>query len=426
MYMLKYTIKRILLMLMVFLVITTMYFVLIKLLPSAPATMFGKDMELIEARRELLGYNEPILKQYKYYWFGRTSYTFYELDENGEKVIKKDENNKTVYEQVPRTDKDGNIMYYVDSDGNKLNIKNEVTTDPLEYIILTKDKVDPETGRKVPVYVTKTVYDKSKIPAGREYVKENVGGIIRGYFGISEAMYIGTDVWDIFMSKIPFTMAVNLYSIFISIPVGLTLGVIAALKKNKLTDHIISTGVMVFVSVPSFIYAFLVLYLLYFKLGWVEATMDATQGAWSWRGFTTMIPAILSMSFGSIAGFARYTRAELSEVLTNEFMLLARTKGLTKAQATLRHAMRNAGVVIFPMIMGEFIGILSGSLIIEQMFGIPGVGKLYINSVQAQPAPDYNIFMLLGTFYTFIGLAAGIVSDISYGIIDPRIRMGAR
>ena len=164
MYMLKYTIKRILLMLMVFLVITTMYFVLIKLLPSAPATMYGKDMELIEARRELLGYNEPILKQYKYYWFGRTSYTFYELDENGEKVIKKDENNKTVYEQVPRTDKDGNIMYYVDSDGNKLNIKNEVTTDPLEYIILTKDKVDPETGRKVPVYVTKTVYDKSKIP----------------------------------------------------------------------------------------------------------------------------------------------------------------------------------------------------------------------------------------------------------------------
>ena len=139
-----------------------------------------------------------------------------------------------------------------------------------------------------------------------------------------------------------------------------------------------------------------------------------------------MIPAILSMSFGSIAGFARYTRAELSEVLTNEFMLLARTKGLTKAQATLRHAMRNAGVVIFPMIMGEFIGILSGSLIIEQMFGIPGVGKLYINSVQAQPAPDYNIFMLIGIFYTFIGLAAGIVSDISYGIIDPRIRMGAR
>lgn len=425
MYMLKYTIKRILLMLMVFLVITTMCFVLVKLLPSTPADQFGKDKALIEARRELLGYNEPILKQYQYYWFGRTSYTFFELDANGNKVILK-EGNKTIYEQVPKTDSEGNIVYLTDADGAYVNKDGEVTTDPLEYVTIYVDKVDPETGKKVPVYVTKTVYDKSKVPEGREYVKKNVGGIIRGYFGVSEAMYIGRDVWDIFVSKIPYTMAVNLYSIFISIPVGLTLGVIAALKKNKLADHIISTGVMVFVSVPSFIYAFLVLYILYFKLGWVEATMDATQGAWSWRAFTTMIPAILSMSFGSIAGFARYTRAELSEVLTNEFMLLARTKGLTKAQATLRHAMRNAGVVIFPMIMGEFIGILSGSLIIEQMFGIPGVGKLYINSVQAQPAPDYNIFMLIGIFYTFIGLAAGIVSDISYGIIDPRIRMGAR
>ena len=425
MYMLKYTIKRVLLMLMVFLVITTMCFVLVKLLPSAPSDLFGKDKALIEARRELLGYNEPILKQYQYYWFGRTSYTFYELDANGNKVILK-EGNKTVYEQVPKTDSEGNIVYLTDADGAYVNKDGKVTTDPLEYVTVYVDKVDPETGKKVPVYVTKTVYDKSKVPEGREYVKKNVGGIIRGYFGVSEAMYIGRDVWDIFVSKIPYTMAVNLYSIFLSIPLGLMLGVIAALKKNKLADHLISTGVMVFVSVPSFIYAFLVLYLLYFKLGWVEATMDATQGAWSWRAFTTMIPAILSMSFGSIAGFARYTRAELSEVLTNEFMLLARTKGLTKAQATLRHAMRNAGVVIFPMIMGEFIGILSGSLIIEQMFGIPGVGKLYINSVQAQPAPDYNIFMLIGIFYTFIGLAAGIVSDISYGIIDPRIRMGAR
>ena len=425
MYMLKYTIKRILLMLMVFLVITTMCFVLVKLLPSAPADQFGKDKALIEARRELLGYNEPILKQYQYYWFGRTSYTFYELDANGNKVILK-EGNKTVYEQVPKTDSEGNIVYLTDADGAYVNKDGKVTTDPLEYVTIYVDKVDPETGKKVPVYVTKTVYDKSKVPEGREYVKKNVGGIIRGYFGVSEAMYIGRDVWDIFVSKIPYTMAVNLYSIFISIPLGLMLGIIAALKKNKLADHIISTGVMVFVSVPSFIYAFLVLYLLYFKLGWVEATMDATQGAWSWRAFATMIPAILSMSFGSIAGFARYTRAELSEVLTNEFMFLARTKGLTKAQATLRHAMRNAGVVIFPMILGEFIGILSGSLIIEQMFGIPGVGKLYINSVKAQPAPDYNIFMLIGIFYTFIGLAAGIVSDISYGIIDPRIRMGAR
>ena len=106
-------------------------------------------------------------------------------------------------------------------------------------------------------------------------------------------------------------------------------------------------------------------------------------------------------------------------------MLLARTKGLTKGQATVRHAMRNAMVPIFPMILGEFVAIMSGSLIIEQMFSIPGVGKLYVSSIQATP-PDYNFFMLLSGFYTLIGLVAGIVIDISYSIIDPRIRMGAK
>ena len=98
-----------------------------------------------------------------------------------------------------------------------------------------------------------------------------------------------------------------------------------------------------------------------------------------------MIPAIISMSLGSIAGYARYTRAELTEVLTSEFMLLARTKGLTKGQATVRHALRNAMVPIFPMIVGEFISVLSGSLIIERIFAVPGVGNLYLDYLHLEP-----------------------------------------
>ena len=104
-------------------------------------------------------------------------------------------------------------------------------------------------------------------------------------------------------------------------------------------------------------------------------------------------------------------------------MLLARTKGLTKAQAISRHAMRNAMVVIVPMIFGEFIGILGGSMIIENIFGIPGIGNLYVASINVR---DYNFFMALNIFYTLIGLVSGLVNDISYGIIDPRIRMGSR
>ena len=103
---------------------------------------------------------------------------------------------------------------------------------------------------------------------------------------------------------------------------------------------------------------------------------------------------------------------------------LYRAKGLTRAQTTVRHALRNAMVPIFPMILGEFVGIMSGSLIIEQIFGIPGVGALYVASIMAA-TPDYNFFMLLSAFYTLIGLLSGIIVDLSYGFIDPRIRIGS-
>ena len=190
-----------------------------------------------------------------------------------------------------------------------------------------------------------------------------------------------------------------------------------------MTDQVISTTVMLFISVPSFVYAFLVQYIFCFKLEWFPLIMNAGYDYFSWDMFRSMIPAIISLSFGSIAGYARSTRAELTEVLTNDYILLERTKGLTKGQATVRHALRNAMVPIFPGIVGEFISILSGSLIIEKIFAIPGVGGLYLSAINAQ---DYDSFMFLSGFYILIGLLGSIVIDLSYGIIDPRIRMGAR
>lgn len=267
-------------------------------------------------------------------------------------------------------------------------------------------------------------------------------------WGLGETYMTGLEVADVFAEKLPATMIVNLWSIILSIPIGIALGVWAALKKNSITDHTISTVVMLSISVPSFVYAFLVQYLFCFKLGWFDMQMLALGECMKKMGydlnlvgyddlswikqagvyfslpmFLSIMPAIMSLSFGTIAGFTRVTRAELTEVLTSEFMLLARTKGLTKAQATYRHAMRNCMVVILPAIFGQFIGILGGSLVIEKIFGIPGVGELYLGSITAR---DYNFFMMLTAFYTFIGLAAGIVVDISYGFIDPRIRMGAK
>ena len=242
-------------------------------------------------------------------------------------------------------------------------------------------------------------------------------------WGLSDKLYFGQSVANIFASKLPATIVVNLYSIIISIPIGIAFGIWAALKKNTWIDHTISTLAMISISVPSFVYAFIIQYFFSYKLGWLPFLMKQGTDWLSWPMFRSMLGAILSLSLGVIAGFTRTTRAELTEVLTSEFILLARTKGLTKTQVLVRHALKNCMVVILPSIFGEFISIMSGSLIIERIFAVPGVGSLFLNSINGR---DYPMFMMLTVFYTSIGLIASIVVDISYGLIDPRIRMGSK
>ena len=279
-------------------------------------------------------------------------------------------------------------------------------------------------------------------------------------FGTSWFVDRPADVVDLLFSRMPPTIMVNLYSLIFSTPLGIALGIFAAIKKNKWQDHVISTLVIVCVSVPSYVYAFLVQYIFYFKLGWFPQTIYSlhdASGGWlqqalikiqeagiiaklpfladsfkymleqspyfSGKMLFSMVLPVLALSFGSIAGLCRFTRAELTETLTSDYMLLARTKGLTRAQATVRHALKNAMVPILPSIISGFIGIIGGSMVIEQIFSIPGVGALYLQAITTR---DYDLFMLDTIFYTFVGLLAGIVVDLSYGFIDPRIRMGEK
>lgn len=246
-------------------------------------------------------------------------------------------------------------------------------------------------------------------------------------FGTSWYIDFREPAWNVLIDRLLPTVIVNLYSLLLSIPVGILLGIYAAVKKNKWQDSLISTLVMVFISVPSYVYAFLVQYFFYFKLDLLPImvySLDDAGGSWfTGKMFVSMISPILALSFSEIAGLCRFTRAELTETLTSDYMLLARTKGLTRSQATVRHALKNAMVPILPMIISSFIGILGGSMIIEQIFSIPGVGLLFIKSINLF---DYDVFMMDSVFYIFVGLLAGIVVDISYGFIDPRIRMGEK
>ena len=233
-------------------------------------------------------------------------------------------------------------------------------------------------------------------------------------------------VTSVVFDKLPPTMLVNFLAMIVSVPLGLLLGTYAALKKNKWQDQVISVGTMIFISIPSYVSCFLIQLILCAKLGWFPIVMNGFSSnleLLSWDVIYSLFPAVLALSTGTIAGFTRTTRAELTEVLTGEYMLLARTKGLTKWQATIKHAFRNAMVIIVPMIMGEVISILGGSLIIENIFAIPGVGSVYMASINSK---DYNVFLFVSMFYVFIGLLSGIIVDISYGFIDPRIRMGGR
>lgn len=221
--------------------------------------------------------------------------------------------------------------------------------------------------------------------------------------------------------KFPATILVNVFAMIISVPLGLIFGIYAALKKNKWQDQVISVVIMLFISVPNYVYAFIVQYFLGFKLGWFPLVMKSGTDWLSPAMLKSITLPVIALSFATMAGLMRYTRAELTETLTSEYMLLARTKGLTRSQATFRHALRNSMVPILPMIISEFVMILSGSFVIEQIFAVPGVGKVMLAAINNR---DYSLFIATCMFYVAISLSASILIDISYGFIDPRIRIG--
>lgn len=222
-------------------------------------------------------------------------------------------------------------------------------------------------------------------------------------------------------SKLPATLYVNVISILISIPTGVLFGIIAANFKNKWQDHVINVFIVVFISVPAFIYAFLLQYLIGFKLNLLPLVMKSGTDYFTWEMFKSVILPILALSFGVIAGDMRYVRAELTESMTSEYMLLARTKGLTKNQALFRHALRNSMVPLMPTFLADVVYVITGSLIIEQIFSVPGIGRVYLLAITSR---DYSVFLFISMFYVAIDLIAGLIFDLSYGFIDPRIRMG--
>ena len=260
-------------------------------------------------------------------------------------------------------------------------------------------------------------------PIMQQYFSWLKGIVTEWNWGVSTYIQRGTEAIYIIGSRLPASISINIFSVLFSVPLGILLGIIAALKKNKPTDHIISTGIMVLISIPSFILIMILMYVFCYKLGWFPTQWPTEPTAPISEKILGYVIPVCALSFGSICGYARFTRAELCEVMSSDYLLLARTKGLTKRQAILRHALRNAMVPIVPSILAEFIGILGGSMILENLYGIPGIGDLFIKAMNLE---DFNVLFVDMAIFTSIGLLAGVVLDLSYGFIDPRIRMGAK
>lgn len=241
-------------------------------------------------------------------------------------------------------------------------------------------------------------------------------------WGTSTSIRLNDSAMNIIMERLPYSIKLNIVSIIIAVPLGFLFGIIAALKKNTFTDHAISTAVMIFISVPSYVIISFLLIWLSYNNGWLPSKWPSSLAPLSERIKGYIIP-VMCLCFGTIASFTRYTRAELCEIMSSDFLLLARTKGLTKSQTVVRHALRNSLVPIVPMIIGEFVSILSGSMILEQIYSIPGIGFLFVTAMTNR---DYSVVMVDMAIYTTIGLFATLLVDLSYGIVDPRIRMGAK
>ena len=269
---------------------------------------------------------------------------------------------------------------------------------------------------------TNTTYHYYLKPTLDQYAQWLTNILTEWDWGVSSHIKMGVSAGSIIADQLPYTIKVNIFATLISVPMGILLGIVAALNKNKPIDHFLSTGVMIMTSIPSFVLIAFLMLLLCYNNHILPTQWPADSAPMQERVLGYILP-VCCLSFGSIAGYCRFVRAELCEVMSSEYLLLARTKGLTKQQAILRHALRNAMVPIVPSILAEVIGLLGGSMILESLYGIPGIGRLYTLALTAK---DYNVLFVDMAVFTTISLLAGVILDISYGFIDPRIRMGAK
>ena len=255
-------------------------------------------------------------------------------------------------------------------------------------------------------------------------VNGKLDGMLQGNFGYSQIYK--TDVANVLPSRMLNTIYINIFSTLVALAITIPLGIYCAVHKRSKTDNAVQVLSIVGYSIPVYIIALIFIWLFAVTLRWLPVFGMQTPGNnfTGFRAFLDMVYymtlPVLVMTVGSLGGMTRYVRAAMIEALSMDYIRTARAKGLREKVVIYSHAWRNALLPVITVLIGWFISIFSGSLIIEQMFALNGMGQLYYQGLMNN---DFELALAIQMFYVLIALVGQLVTDLSYGIVDPRVRV---
>ncbi|KGK90245.1 ABC transporter permease [Clostridium sp. HMP27] len=237
--------------------------------------------------------------------------------------------------------------------------------------------------------------------------------VFKGDLGTS-FFYSGKPVTDVVFGRIGPSALIGIQAVLIGLSIGLVLGIIAAWRHNSAIDYFTMIMAVLGVSVPNFVVAALLQYYVGLKWGIFPVAF------WeSWR--SSVLPSI-ALSFSVTAMIARFMRTEMLDVLAQDYIITARAKGLSQFKVIMRHAVRNSIIPVVTILGPIIVNLLTGSLVVENIYGIPGIGSLFVDSIKTN---DYSTIMGITIFYSAFYIFIIMIVDILYSVIDPRIRLAA-
>ncbi len=260
-------------------------------------------------------------------------------------------------------------------------------------------------------------------PIPVRYVKW-MGNLLSGDLGYST--FYKKDVIDVIGEPLKNTMIINLFSTFVALAITIPLGIFCAVKKFSKFDNAVQVLTIVGYSVPIYIIGLILIYLFSVQLGWLPISgMNSPNfhgngfAAFLDRLYYLTLPVIV-MTIASLGGMTRYVRAAMIDALRMDYIRTARAKGLKEKVVIYSHAWRNALLSVVTLIISWFMNVFMGSIIVEQIFQLNGIGKMYYTGLMNQ---DYDVALAIQMLYCVITLISNLVTDLSYGIVDPRVRI---